>query len=62
MLDEADSAASPRNAKLFYQVLAQTVGQYFDQIILVSHKDEVKEMLENEYKAEVLTFISGVAQ
>lgn len=62
VLDEADSAASPRNAKLFYQVLAQTVGQYFDQIILVSHKDEVKEMLENEYKAEVLTFVSGVAQ
>lgn len=62
LLDEADSAASPRNAKLFYQVLAQTVGQYFDQIILVSHKGEVKEMLENEYKAEVLTFVSGVAQ
>ena len=63
LVDKADNfAASPRNAKLFYQVLAQTVGQYFDQIILVSHKDEVKEMLENEYKAEVLTFVSGVAQ
>ncbi len=62
VLDEADSAASPRNAKLFYQVLAQTVGHYFEQIILVSHKDEVKEMLENDYKAEVITFVSGVAQ
>ena len=62
VLDEADSAASPRNAKLFYEVLAQTVGHYFEQIILVSHKDEVKEMLENDYKAEVITFVSGVAQ
>jgi len=61
VLDEADSAASPRNAKLFYEVLAQTVGTYFDQVILVSHKDEVKEMLENEYGAEVLTFVGGVA-
>lgn len=61
VLDEADSAASPNNAKLFYSVLAQTVGPYFDQIILVSHKVEVREMLEEEYNAEDITFVHGVA-
>ena len=48
-------------ALLFYSVLAQTVGPYFDQIILVSHKVEVREMLEEEYNAEDITFVHGVA-
>ena len=62
LLDEADAAASTKNSALFYSVLGSSVGTYFDQVILVSHKETVRDMLENEFKAEVVTFINGVAQ
>lgn len=61
ILDEADATASTKNSSLFYTVLANSIGSYFDQIILVSHKEVIRDMLENEFGAEVITFINGVA-
>lgn len=61
ILDEADATASTKNSSLFYTVLANSIGSYFDQIILVSHKEAIRDMLENEFGAEVITFINGVA-
>ena len=61
ILDEADATASTKNSSLFYTVLANSIGSYFDQIILVSHKEAIRDMLENEFGAEIITFVNGVA-
>jgi DNA repair exonuclease SbcCD ATPase subunit len=60
MMDEVDSAASQKNSLIFYKTIGDSL-KFFDQILIVSHKEQTQELLENEYNAEVLTFTDGVA-
>jgi len=60
MMDEVDSAASQKNSMLFYQTVGDSL-KLFDQILIVSHKEQTRELLENEFGAQVLTFTGGVA-
>jgi len=60
MIDEADSAASQENSLIFYRALGDS-AKLFDQILIVSHKEQTRDLLENEYGAKVLTFTGGVA-
>jgi DNA repair exonuclease SbcCD ATPase subunit len=60
MMDEVDSAASQKNSLIFYQTIGDSM-KFFDQILIVSHKEQTRELLENEYGAQVLTFVEGAA-
>jgi len=60
LMDEVDSAASQKNSMVFYQAVGDSL-KLFDQILIVSHKEQTRELLENEYGAQVLTFVNGVA-
>jgi DNA repair exonuclease SbcCD ATPase subunit len=60
MMDEVDSAASQKSSLIFYKTIGDSV-KLFDQILIVSHKEQTRELLENEYNAQVLTFSEGVA-
>lgn len=60
LMDEVDSAASQKNSTLFYQTVGDSL-KLFDQILVVSHKEQTRELLENEFGAEVLTFVNGAA-
>jgi hypothetical protein len=60
LLDEADSAASNKNSIIFYKTLGES-RKLFDQILLVSHKETTRELLENDYGAQVLLFDAGKA-
>lgn len=61
ILDEADSAASDKNSEIFYRVLGDSIGSGIDQIILVSHKQSTRDVLQFDYGADVITFENGVA-
>lgn len=61
ILDEADSAASDRNSQIFYKVLGNSIGHGIDQVILVSHKQATRDILQFDYNAQVVTFKDGVA-
>jgi len=60
LLDEADSAASQGNSLIFYKEIGDSL-KLFDQILIVSHKEQTRELLEDEYNAETLTFTDGIA-
>jgi DNA repair exonuclease SbcCD ATPase subunit len=60
MMDEVDSAASQKNSLVFYKTIGDSM-KLFDQILIVSHKEQTRELLENEYDAQVLTFTDGLA-
>jgi DNA repair exonuclease SbcCD ATPase subunit len=60
MLDEVDSAASQKSSFIFYKTIGDSM-KLFDQILIISHKEQTRELLENEYNAEVLTFTDGIA-
>jgi DNA repair exonuclease SbcCD ATPase subunit len=60
MMDEVDSAASQKSSLMFYKTIGDSM-KLFDQILIVSHKEQTRELLENEYDAQVLTFTDGVA-
>jgi DNA repair exonuclease SbcCD ATPase subunit len=60
MLDEVDSAASQKSSFVFYKTIGDSM-KFFDQILIVSHKEQTRELLENEYNAEVFTFTDGIA-
>jgi DNA repair exonuclease SbcCD ATPase subunit len=60
MMDEVDSTASPQNSLIFYKTIGDSM-KLFDQILIVSHKEQTQELLENEYGARVFTFIYGEA-
>ena len=61
LLDECDSAATERNSGVFYRVIGDSIGQGIDQIILISHKPTTRNILEYDFKADVMTFVNGVA-
>jgi exonuclease SbcC len=60
MMDEVDSAASQSNSLIFYKTIGDS-SKLFDQILIVSHKEQTRELLENDYNAQVLTFTGGMA-
>jgi DNA repair exonuclease SbcCD ATPase subunit len=60
MMDEVDSAASQNNSLIFYKTIGDSMN-LFDQILIVSHKEQTRELLENEYNAQVLIFTDGEA-
>ena len=56
ILDEVDSAASDENSQLFYKTLAELP---YEQIIVISHKEETRTLLEKDFGAEVIEFSFG---
>lgn len=59
MLDEADSASSEENSEKLFQFLGSLLGKFFEQYIIVTHKPKIKELLENEFKADILLVEDG---
>jgi exonuclease SbcC len=58
LLDEVDSAASEKNSKLFYETLSK-MSSMFEQIIVITHKEGTKDLLKNDFKAEVFEIEDG---
>lgn len=56
ILDEADSAAAEENSLTFYKILG---GFPYEQIIAITHKPKVLELLEKEYRAKVFMVKDG---
>lgn len=61
ILDEADSSATDKNSEIFYRVLGDSIGCGIEQVILVSHKQSTRDILQFDYGADVVTFDNGVA-
>ena len=59
IIDEGDAAASPENSMKFYGTLGKS-KEYFPQIFVITHKEEAKELLRNDYHADVYTVAGGV--
>lgn len=59
ILDEVDSAASEENSEKFYLTLAK-MESYFEQIFIVTHKQDIKNLLTNDYLATVYEVEKGV--
>ena len=57
--DEGDSAASDENSARFYQMLGKSTD-WLDQIMCITHKNEIKDLLKNDYHAQVFTVENGV--
>lgn len=57
-LDEVDSSASDANSRKFYDTLGN-MGDHFDQIFVISHKEEAKELLLNDFSAQVFSVENG---
>ena len=57
-IDEGDSAASDENSIKFYETLAKSID-YFPQIFCITHKEEVKEFLKNNYSTSIYTVNNG---
>lgn len=58
ILDEIDSAASEDNSQLFYETIAK-MNDMFEQIIIITHKSNTKELLCNDFSATVFEISSG---
>lgn len=58
MIDEGDSAASDENSMRFYDTLGKS-SRYFHQIFAITHREEARELLKNEYRATVYTVADG---
>lgn len=58
IIDEGDGAASDENSLLFYNTVAKS-QEFFPQIFCITHKEVVKDLLENTYKADLYTAESG---
>jgi len=58
-LDEVDSAASEENSRLFYETLAK-MKSFFTQIFIITHKQDTKDLLVNDFDASVYTLKGGV--
>jgi predicted ATPase len=51
ILDEPDSQSSPENAKKLFDIIASKTNIY-GQIIIISHKAEIVELLQNDFHAK----------
>lgn len=58
ILDEVDSTASEENSEKFYSTLAK-MEAYFEQIFIVTHKQGIKDLLANDFKADVFEVERG---
>ena len=58
ILDEVDSAASSENSEKFYSTLAK-MDSCFKQIFIVTHKQEIKDLLANDFDASVYEVYKG---
>ena len=56
--DEGDSAASDANATKFYETLGRSLD-WIDQIMCITHKEEVKDLLRSDYHAQVFVVRNG---
>lgn len=56
--DEGDSAASDANATKFYETLGRSLD-WIDQIMCITHKEEVKDLLRSDYHAQVFVVQNG---
>lgn len=61
ILDEVDSAASEENSEKFYSTLAK-MEDCFKQIFVVTHKQDIKDMLSSDYGATVFHVAKGKYQ
>lgn len=57
-LDEVDSAASVTNSRKFYETIGR-MDSYFKQLFVITHKEEIKELLSNDYQASVYQVEKG---
>ncbi len=57
-LDEVDSAASVANSRKFYETIGK-MESCFKQLFVITHKDEIKELLSNDYQATVFQVSNG---
>ncbi len=57
-LDEVDSAASVSNSKKFYETIGK-MESCFRQLFIITHKEEIKELLSNDYQASVYQVSQG---
>jgi DNA repair exonuclease SbcCD ATPase subunit len=58
LLDEVDSAADLENSTLFYEALGK-LDAYFEQVFVITHKPDIKELLHNNYKARIFEINGG---
>ena len=59
--DEGDAAASDENATRFYRTLGHSL-EWIDQIMCITHKEEIKELLRNDFHAQVFHVEKGEYQ
>lgn len=56
--DEGDSAASDENSARFYRMLGRSTD-WLGQIMCITHKEDIKELLKNDFRAQVFTVENG---
>lgn len=56
--DEGDSTASDENSAKFYRMLGKSTD-WLTQIMCITHKEEIKELLKNDFHAQVFTVRNG---
>ena len=57
--DEGDATASDENSAKFYRMLGRSTD-WLEQIMCITHKEEIKELLRNDFHAQVFTVENGV--
>ena len=61
ILDEVDSAASEANSEKFYSTLAK-MDDCFQQVFVVTHKQDIKDLLATDFGATVYEVVQGTYQ
>lgn len=56
--DEGDAAASDENSAKFYRMLGKSTD-WLGQIMCITHKEEIKELLRNDFHAQIFTVNNG---
>jgi DNA repair exonuclease SbcCD ATPase subunit len=56
-LDEADGAADEENTQVLYESIIDS--GYFDQLFLITHKNNIKEFVVNNYQAQIFEVNKG---
>ena len=56
--DEGDAAASDENSARFYKMLGRSTD-WLGQIMCITHKEEIKELLRNDFRAQIFTVENG---
>lgn len=57
-VDESDAAASDENSTRFYDTLGKSL-RFFPQIFAITHREEAKELLKNDFHATVYSVVDG---